>query len=73
MVGPLIRMLPGGIPGASNWEKTPGHTKNTQEGLHIPSGLGKSQHPPGRAKESVKGEENVGYIAWPAKIATQSH
>lgn len=33
----------------SNWEEAPGHTQNTLEGLHIPSGLEISSDPLGEA------------------------
>lgn len=40
---------------ASNREENPWQTQNTQEGLQIPPGLGKSQDPPRRAEESACG------------------
>ncbi len=45
----LLWMPPSeGVRGTSDWEKTPGHTHNT-EGLHIPSGLETPWDPPGGA------------------------
>lgn len=61
----------GGVSGLFHRDEAPGKTQDTLEKLHLSAGLGAPWDPTGGARESVQGEESLGFSTRGAASVTR--